>query len=186
MAIMILPPDVVGKIAAGEVVERPASTAKELIENSLDTGATDIRVEIREGGRRLLRVIDNGCGIPHAEVELAVARHATSKLRTADDLQHITTLGFRGEALNSIAAVSQMTILTRSASEETGAQVRLEGGQIVARESHSRPQVRSSRWKTFSSTCPARLAFLPSTPNRGWAHCGDDRPLCPGLPRTAL
>ena len=167
MAIMILPPDVVGKIAAGEVVERPASTAKELIENSLDAGATDIRVEIREGGRRLLRVIDNGCGIPHAEVELAVARHATSKLRTADDLQHITTLGFRGEALNSIAAVSQMTILTRSASEETGAQVRLEGGQIVARESHGAPPGTIITVENLFFNMPARLAFLRQPQTEG-------------------
>ncbi len=160
MGIMILPPDVVGKIAAGEVVERPASTAKELIENSLDAGATDIRVEMREGGRRLLRVIDNGCGIPRAEVELAVAHHATSKLRSADDLLHITTLGFRGEALHSIAAVSQMTILTRSASEEMGAQVRVEGGQIVSRANHGAPPGTVITVENLFFNVPARLAFL--------------------------
>jgi DNA mismatch repair protein MutL len=160
MTIVILPPDVVGKIAAGEVIERPASTAKELIENSLDAGASDIRVEIREGGRRLLRVIDDGCGIPRAEVELAVARHATSKLRTADDLLHITTLGFRGEALNSIAAVSQMTILTRSAAEETATQLRLEGGLVAARESRGAPPGTVITVENLFFNVPARLAFL--------------------------
>lgn len=160
MTIVILPPDVVGKIAAGEVIERPASTAKELIENSLDAGASDIRVEIREGGRRLLRVIDDGCGIPRAEVELAVARHATSKLRTADDLLHITTLGFRGEALNSIAAVSQMTILTRSAAEETATQLRLEGGLVAARESRGAPPGTIITVENLFFNVPARLAFL--------------------------
>ncbi len=167
MTIVILPPDVVGKIAAGEVVERPASTAKELIENSLDAGASDIRVEIREGGRRLLRVIDDGCGIPRAEVELAVARHATSKLRTADDLLHITTLGFRGEALNSIAAVSQMTILTRSVTEEMGTQLRVEGGQVVARESHGAPPGTVITVENLFFNVPARLAFLRQPQTEG-------------------
>lgn len=160
MTIVILAPDVVGKIAAGEVIERPASTAKELIENSLDADASDIRVEIREGGRRLLRVIDDGCGIPRAEVELAVARHATSKLRTADDLLHITTLGFRGEALNSIAAVSLMTILTRSAAEEAATQLRLEGGQVTARESRGAPPGTVITVENLFFNVPARLAFL--------------------------
>lgn len=167
MTIVILPPDVVGKIAAGEVVERPASTAKELIENSLDAGASDIRVEIREGGRRLLRVIDDGCGIPRAEVELAIARHATSKLRTADDLLHITTLGFRGEALNSIAAVSQMTILTHSVTEEMGTQLRVEGGQVVARESHGAPPGTIITVENLFFNVPARLAFLRQPQTEG-------------------
>ena len=120
MSIRVLSPEVASRIAAGEVVERPASAVKELIENSLDAGADEVRVEVREGGRRLLRVIDNGQGIPAADALLAFERHATSKLTEADDLEHIRTLGFRGEALASIASVSQVTMLTRHAGEPVG------------------------------------------------------------------
>src|SRR5918997_5570361 len=113
MPIRVLDAFTSAQIAAGEVIERPASVVKELVENALDAGATEIRVEIREGGKREIRIVDNGSGIPADEVELAFQRHATSKLRTADDLFDIHTLGFRGEALPSIAAVSEMEILTR-------------------------------------------------------------------------
>ena len=130
MRIHQLAPDIAAKIAAGEVVERPANVAKELIENSLDAGADEIRVEIREGGQRLLRIIDNGHGIPAADLPLAFARHATSKLATADDLNHIGTFGFRGEALYSIAAVSQVTLLSRHADDDFGAQIRVEGSEV--------------------------------------------------------
>ena len=117
MPIRVLPQEVADKIAAGEVVERPASVVKELSENAIDAGAKSIHIEIRQGGRRLIRIADDGSGIPEDEVALAFARHATSKLRTIDDLAHISTLGFRGEALASIAAVSQVTLLTRSDDE---------------------------------------------------------------------
>lgn len=160
MPIQILAPDVVGKIAAGEVVERPASAVKELVENSLDAGAHEIRVEIREGGRRLLRVIDDGSGIARADIDLAIVRHATSKLRTADDLVRIVTLGFRGEALNSIAAVSQLTLLSRSADEPVGTQVRVEGGQLVAREGRGAPPGTVVTVENLFYNVPARLAFL--------------------------
>ena len=105
--IRILPETVANKIAAGEVVERPASVVKELLENALDAGARSIRIETESGGKRLIRVIDDGCGMNHDDALLAFERHATSKLRTADDLLSIATLGFRGEALPSIAAISR-------------------------------------------------------------------------------
>ncbi len=113
MPIQILPPDVANQIAAGEVVERAASVVKELIENSIDAGATDIRVEVREGGQRLIRVQDNGCGILAADTSSLFHRHATSKITRAEDLNRLTTLGFRGEALASIGSVAQVTLLTR-------------------------------------------------------------------------
>ena len=160
MPIHILPPEVANKIAAGEVVERPASVVKELIENAIDAGATEIRVEAREGGRRLIRVQDNGCGIPAAEVELAFARHATSKLHTAEDLTRITTLGFRGEALTSIAAVSRLTMLTRTAEEPSGTLLRLEGGKIVAREHRGMPPGTTVTVEHLFFNVPARLKFL--------------------------
>jgi DNA mismatch repair protein MutL len=160
MPIQLLPPEVASKIAAGEVIERPASVVKELIENSLDAGAGEMRIEIAEGGRRLIRVIDDGHGIPAAEVELAFARHATSKLRTADDLDHIRTLGFRGEALASIAAVAQVTLLTRHVDEATATQVRLEDGHIVNRESHGAPPGTTIAIEHLFYNLPARLKFL--------------------------
>src|SRR5215218_7429226 len=115
MPIRVLEPSVAAQIAAGEVVERPASVAKELLENALDAGATRINVEVRGGGLHDLKIQDNGGGIPAAEVELAFERHATSKLRAADDLWAIATLGFRGEALPAIASVSQLICTTRVA-----------------------------------------------------------------------
>ena len=120
MPIRVLAPEVANQIAAGEVVERPASAVKELIENSLDAGAADMRVEIREGGRRLIRVQDDGSGIPADEVSVAFLRHATSKISSADDLSRITTLGFRGEALASIASIAQVSLLTRTPDADGG------------------------------------------------------------------
>jgi DNA mismatch repair protein MutL len=120
------------KIAAGEVIERPASVIKELVENSIDSGARNIRVEIKNGGLSLMRVSDDGCGIPFAEIPVAFERHATSKISEVEDLYRLTTLGFRGEALPSIAAVSQMTMLSRPRnSQEDGCEIAFEGGQRV-------------------------------------------------------
>ncbi len=160
MSIHVLPPDVADKIAAGEVVERPASVVKELVENSLDAGATDLRVEIRGGGKRLLRVIDNGRGIPTAETDLVFRRHATSKLQTADDLEHISTLGFRGEALAAISAVSKTTLVTRAVAEPTGVELRLEGSQVVGRRAIGSPPGTSLTVEHLFWNTPARLKFL--------------------------
>jgi DNA mismatch repair protein MutL len=160
MPIRLLPPEVAGKIAAGEVVERPASVVKELIENSIDAGAADIHIETREGGRRLIRVADNGAGIPSEEVSLAFARHATSKLADVDDLNHIATLGFRGEALASIAAVSQVTVLTRPRSQTVGRFLRVDGGEITLQEGRGCPAGTVITVEHLFRNVPARLKFL--------------------------
>ena len=120
MAIKVLPPELAGKIAAGEVIERPASAVKELVENSLDAGASRITVQIKGGGVELLRVTDDGEGIVPSEIETAFYRHATSKLQSQEQLDAIATLGFRGEALPSIAAVSRLAVTTRVAQAESG------------------------------------------------------------------
>ncbi|MGD9317850.1 MAG: DNA mismatch repair endonuclease MutL [Anaerolineae bacterium] len=160
MPIRLLPPEVAGKIAAGEVVERPASVVKELVENSIDAGATDIRVEIREGGRRLIRVADNGSGVPADEVRLAFSRHATSKLTDVEDLDRIATLGFRGEALASIAAVSQVTLLTRPREQQVGQLLRVAGGQITYQEGQGCPAGSVVTVEHLFRNVPARLKFL--------------------------
>jgi DNA mismatch repair protein MutL len=129
--IRILAEAVANKIAAGEVVERPASVVKELLENALDAGATSVRIETEVGGKRMIRVIDDGHGMSHDDALLAFERHATSKLRTADDLLSISTLGFRGEALPSIAAVSRLFLETRDANEAEGTRVEFAGGKLV-------------------------------------------------------
>lgn len=129
--IRILPDVVANKIAAGEVVERPASVVKELLENSLDAGATDIRVDIENGGRRLIRIADNGSGLMRDDAMLAFERHATSKLSDVKDLLRIATLGFRGEALPSIASVSRLSLETRAKEEQTGTLVEVVGGKMI-------------------------------------------------------
>jgi DNA mismatch repair protein MutL len=160
MTIHLLPPEIAAQIAAGEVVERPASVVKELIENALDADASAITVEIEDGGRRLVRVSDNGAGIPPEEIELAVQRHATSKLTHIDDLDHIQTLGFRGEALASISAVSRMTLTSRSAGEGAGSQIYLEGGVVVAHEVVGAAQGTVIAVENLFFNVPARLKFL--------------------------
>ena len=160
MPIRVLPADLAAKIAAGEVVERPASVVKELIENSIDAEAQEIRVEIAQGGRQLIRVSDDGCGIPAGEVVVAFARHATSKITSAEELYRVRTLGFRGEALASIAAVSRLTLATRSADEPVGAVVRYEGGVLAHREAVARNQGTDIRVENLFYNTPARLKFL--------------------------
>ncbi len=162
MPIQVLQPRVVSKISAGEVVERPASVVKELIENAIDANASEIRIEIRQGGRRLIRVSDNGCGIPQAEVALAFARHATSKISSEEDLSHVTTLGFRGEALASVAAVAQVSMISHASGEESGTLLRVEGGEIVHSEKHGGRTGTVITVENLFYNTPARLKFLRS------------------------
>ncbi len=160
MTIRLLSEEVAARIAAGEVVERPASVVKELVENSLDAGATHIVVETREGGQKLIRVQDDGEGIPSEEIELAFRRHATSKLERAADLEHIATLGFRGEALASIASVSRVTCITRHRDENVGSRLRIEGGQIVSHSPTGRPPGTELTIQELFYNVPARRKFL--------------------------
>ena len=162
MPIQILPDALVARIAAGEVVERPSSVVKEMVENAIDAGSTEIRVECAEGGRRLIRITDNGQGIKSDEVALAFAHHATSKLSHVDDLVHIHTLGFRGEALASIASVSQVTCMTRHADETSGTIIRLDNGKIVTQERIGRTHGTTMTVEHLFSRVPARLKFLKS------------------------
>jgi DNA mismatch repair protein MutL len=160
--IRILPEAVANKIAAGEVVERPASVVKELLENALDAGATSIRVETEVGGKRMIRVIDDGHGMTHDDALLAFERHATSKLRTAEDLLAISTLGFRGEALPTIAAVSRLLLETRDASEAEGTRVEFAGGKLVGVKPAGLPAGTTISVADLFYSVPARRKFLKS------------------------
>jgi DNA mismatch repair protein MutL len=160
--IRVLSDTVANKIAAGEVVERPASVVKELIENSLDAGATDLRIEVDSGGRRLIRVADNGSGMLRDDALLAFERHATSKLSDVKDLLSIATLGFRGEALPSIASVSRLLLETRAAEEPTGAAVEIAGGKILRCDEFSRPTGTTISVRDLFYNVPARKKFLRS------------------------
>ncbi len=160
MTIRLLDDAVIGRIAAGEVIERPASIVKELVENSIDAGADSIEVRIENGGIDLIEVNDNGCGIRKDEVPVAFQRHATSKIRSFDDMQELVTLGFRGEALPSIAAVCDTVLETRSRDEEFGTRITLNDGQIVRQESIPRqPGTMITASKLFAQV-PVRLKFL--------------------------
>ncbi len=162
MNIKILDKQTIAQIAAGEVVERPASVVKELVENSLDAGSSQISVEIRVGGIGFIRVTDNGAGIIADQVVIAFERHATSKITNADDLQNINTLGFRGEALPSIAAVARVEIITRAQTEPAATLARIEAGKIVEQKSQSRTQGTTLTVKDLFQNVPARLKFLKS------------------------
>ena len=162
MPIQVLPREVASKIAAGEVAERPVSVAKELIENALDAGATQIDVEVQAGGVALLRVVDNGCGIPADEVETAFARYATSKISSALDLESIGSLGFRGEALASIAAVSEVTLLSRPPGELGGTFLRVAEGVVDEKAPRGAPPGTSITVRRLFRNVPARLKFLKS------------------------
>src|SRR5215210_2376558 len=137
--IQVMSEDLALKIAAGEVVERPASAVKELIDNAVDAGGTVVKVDVREAGLKLIRVSDNGSGIPADDLPLAFTSHATSKIRRLEDLERLTTLGFRGEALPSIAAVSRVAVQTRCEAEPAGCRVELEYGRVRSQSMCSTP-----------------------------------------------
>jgi DNA mismatch repair protein MutL len=160
MPIRLLSSEVASQIAAGEVIERPASVVKELLENSLDAGARSITVTIQDAGKKLIEVADDGSGIPSAELELAVSRHATSKLTRADDLFSISTLGFRGEALSSIGSVSRMTVTSRVENETEGARLRVEGGTPSKLTRVGTTVGTTVRVEDLFYNVPARLKFL--------------------------
>ena len=160
--IRVLSDQVANQIAAGEVVERPASVVKELLENAIDAGATRIRVEVEAGGRKLIRIVDNGCGMVRDDALLAFERHATSKLRTSDDLLSIATLGFRGEALPSIASVARVTLETRAAEDETGTLVEINGGNMQRVEDAGLPLGTTLAIKDLFFNTPARRKFMKS------------------------
>ena len=160
MPIKVLPPDLASKIAAGEVIERPASVVKELLENSLDAGASSITVEIKGGGSEEVRVIDDGAGIPSDEVHLAFLRHATSKLASPEDLDAVATLGFRGEALPSIAAVSHLSLTSRTPQSDAGHEIEIKWGQLVRDGSRGSPPGTNIRVSGLFENLPARKKFL--------------------------
>ena len=146
--IKVLSQEVADKIAAGEVAERPSAVVKELVENSMDAGATSVEVEIRKGGIEYIRVSDNGCGIEPNQVETAFLRHATSKLRSIDDLYIIDTMGFRGEALASICAVAEVEVITKTAENEEGVFVKLSRSDLISNRCHR--HFRAEREKSHS------------------------------------
>ncbi|HEX5413638.1 MAG TPA: DNA mismatch repair endonuclease MutL [Terriglobia bacterium] len=160
--IRILPEAIANKIAAGEVVERPASVAKELVENSIDAGASAVELRVESGGKRLVRVVDDGCGMTRDDAMLAFERHATSKIKTAEDLDEISTLGFRGEALPSIAAVSRLNLETRHASEESGTRMEFAGGKLRDVKEIARPCGTTIEVASLFYNVPARRKFLRS------------------------
>jgi len=158
--IHVLSDQVANQIAAGEVVDRPASVVKELLENALDAGAARIRVEIEAGGRRLIQVADDGCGMSRDDALLAFERHATSKIRSSDDLLSIATLGFRGEALPSIASIARLELTTRPADEATGTRLEIAGGRILDVADHGGPQGTTIAVRDLFYNTPARRKFL--------------------------
>src|SRR6267142_5892209 len=160
--IHVLSETVANQIAAGEVVERPASVVKELLENSIDAGATRIKISVEAGGKRLIQITDNGCGMVRDDAMLAFERHATSKIKSAEDLLNIDTLGFRGEALPSIAAVSRVSLETRATEEDSGTLFEIAGGKILKVEEQGLPPGTSIAVRDLFFNTPARRKFLKS------------------------
>ncbi len=161
--IKILSEEVANRIAAGEVIERPASVVRELVENSIDAGATQIIIKIEDGGKRLIQVIDNGCGMSEDDALQSFERHATSKIRTITDIFHISSLGFRGEALPSIASVSQLTLITREEGKDIASKVEFNSGRLVDFSKISSNKGTTITMRKLFSNVPARKKFLKST-----------------------
>ncbi len=165
--IKLLNQETIDKIAAGEVVERPASVVKELVENAIDAGATAITVEIKDGGTSLIRITDNGSGIPSSQIPLAFLRHSTSKIRSAEDLSDVKSLGFRGEALSSIAAVSHVELITKTKEELLGTRYVIEGGREISMEEIGAPDGTTFFVQHIFYNTPARKKFLKSNQTEG-------------------
>ncbi len=167
-----LPDALVDQIAAGEVVERPASVVKELVENAIDAGAERIRVEVREGGTRAIAVVDDGCGMSAEEARLALERHATSKLRSSDELIDIRSFGFRGEALPAIASVSRLRLVTRARGSSEASELRVEAGQLIEARATAAPEGSRFEVDDLFGSVPARRKFLKS-PVTEWGHVSE-------------
>ena len=165
--IAVLDQVTIDKIAAGEVVERPSSVVKELVENAIDAGASAVTVEIKDGGKTFLRITDNGCGIPKSQVPLAFLRHATSKIQKVEDLMNIVSLGFRGEALSSISAVSQVELITKTASDMAGVRYIIEGGIKKSIEEIGAPEGTTFLVRNLFYNVPARSKFLKTAATEG-------------------
>src|SRR6185369_3764566 len=184
--VRILPDRVANQIAAGEVIERPAAVVKELVENALDAGATRVEVEFRHGGRSLIRVEDNGCGMSRDDALLALERHATIKIAEAADLDHLASYGFRGEALPSIASVSRFELQTREASSDSGTEILVNGGKFVHVRDCGRPVGTRIEVTHLFNSVPARRKFLKTdqTEAAHIIHCV--RLYALACPRTAF
>ena len=160
--IQLLPDSVANQIAAGEVIQRPASVIKELVENAIDAGAKTVNVIVVDAGRTTIQVVDDGCGMSETDARLAFERHATSKIRKADDLFDLHTMGFRGEALPSIAAVSQVELRTRRSVDDVGTVLTLSGSRFVSQEPCSCPVGSNFKIENLFFNVPARRKFLKS------------------------
>ncbi len=184
--IHVLTEDTINKIAAGEVIENPASVVKELVENAIDAGATEIVIEIKGGGRQLIRVTDNGSGMNRDDALLCLERHATSKIKSVDDLEGVLTMGFRGEALPSIASISQFTLLTRLPQADQGTLVAVEGGKISRVADVACPTGTSIEVKNLFFNVPVRRKFLKSPAVDGNEIVKNDHQNCTGIPSAQI
>ena len=171
--IHVLPPHLANQIAAGEVVERPASIVKELVENAIDAGATAVSVSLQDGGLSAILVSDNGCGLSPEDAPNAFLRHATSKISTAEDLNAISSLGFRGEALASIGAVASVTMVTRPQGADVGTKIIFDNGCLISQQETACVFGTSLRVENLFAKVPARLKFLKSPRTEAGQNTGN-------------